>query len=57
MGEEMLEIITERKNDLSLGRRIKREEKQVAKHYREEYKKMQYARSELVAGRLEFDAY
>lgn len=56
-GDGILKIITELKNDLSHGRRIKREEKAISAHYRKQYKKMLDMRADGFVGRIEFDAY
>lgn len=56
-GEGLWEIMREKKNDLNLGRRLKREKKEIAKHYREQFAKMQEARNNGETGRVEFEAY
>lgn len=56
-GSGMYEIIEERKNDTSLGRRVKREQKEIAKHYRQEYERMRGLRKQGITGRIEFVGY
>lgn len=56
-GETALEILRERHNDLNLGRLVKRNLSDVAKHYREQHKIQLEKRADGVTGWLEFVDY
>ena len=46
MGEGCIDILREKANDTSLGRSAKREVKDIAKHYRAEFKRIYDLRAE-----------
>jgi hypothetical protein len=54
-GEGLMQMLRETCNDLSIGRLAKREKKEIAKHYREEFKRMGALRLEGVEGWLDFE--
>lgn len=56
LDDEKQAVLMEKKNDISLGREIRRTKGkgEIAKHYRQEYEKMRQKRSEGVTGRIEF---
>ena len=49
-GQRQLDELTARRNDTRLGRQIKRELKEVAKHYREQYKLIEENPNHVLAG-------
>lgn len=53
------ELLLDMKNDLNLGKMYKKTKGKgdIAKHYREEFKRMQKLRAEGVTGRIEFEAW
>jgi len=59
MGDGALELLRKRKNDTSLGRMARKTKGKggIAKHFRDELKRMQQLRSEGVQGRIEFEGY
>ena len=57
IGVGLMEILTAKKNDSSLGRMAKRAEKEISKHYREQLKIMESKRDSGETGRIEFEAY
>lgn len=57
LGNGAYEILLEKKRDLNMGRAAKREAKEIAKHYRQEYKRLCDLRDSGEAGRIEFDGY
>ena len=57
IGDHSLQILQEKANDTSSGRQARREQKEIAKHYREELKRMQSERANGVTGRIEFVGY
>lgn len=56
-GEGMLEILREKVNDIDRGRRMSREEKDIAKHYKEEAARLENDRAAGATGWLEFVNY
>lgn len=56
-GEGLYIILLERKQNSSIGRQAKREGKEIAKHYRQEFKRMRELRLNGATGRLEFTGY
>ena len=57
MGEQEYELLLELSLDTKWGRQIKRDQKQVAKHYREQHKIMLQARQAGEIGRVEFESW
>ena len=57
MGEGCIDILREKANDTSLGRSAKREVKDIAKHYRQEFKRIYDLRSEGVTGKIEINSW
>tara|TARA_E500000305_G_C3821216_1_gene142957 strand:- start:173 stop:349 length:177 start_codon:yes stop_codon:yes gene_type:complete len=57
MGEQEYELLLELSLDTKWGRQIKRDQKQVAKHYREQHKLMLQARQAGEIGRVEFESW
>ena len=55
LGEAGVEILTEKRN--SLVKVSKQEEKEIAKHYREQLKKMKEERANGKTGRVEFESW
>ena len=53
-GEGALEILREKVEDIMLGKRMVKEAKQIAKHYKAEAARMENNRAAGVAGWLEF---
>ena len=53
-GEGALELIREKAEDISLGKRMNKEQKLIAKHYKTEAARMENERASGVAGGLEF---
>ena len=53
-GEGALEILREKVEDIMLGKRMVKEAKQIAKHYKAEAARMENDRAAGVAGWLEF---
>ena len=56
LGEEHMEILTERCNDLRV-KYSKADKKDISRHYRNEYKRMRKLRDEGQTGRIEFQNY
>src|SRR3990167_9928073 len=56
-GEGMWRIIQEKKNDLNLGRQMKREKKEIAVHFRAEYERMDRLRMNGFTGLIEIQVY
>jgi len=55
---QQLGVLLEVKNDLNRAREYKRAPmRELAKHYREEFKRMQALRDQGVAGRIEFAGF
>jgi hypothetical protein len=57
MGEGCIDILREKANDTSLGRSAKREVKDIAKHYRAEFKRIYDLRSEGVTGKITIESW
>ena len=55
LGEELYQIVLERSQDTSVGRLAKKTEKDIAKHYRIELKRMEALRAAGEEGRIEFE--
>ena len=53
----LLELVRERHRDTNMGKLIRKQLKEVAAHYRQEYERMQQERAKGVTGRLEVEAY
>ena len=54
LGDGLYEILNEKAQDLKFGRTVKRDQKIVAKHYREQHKLQLEARAQGQMGRVEF---
>ena len=57
LGPGGYELLLERANDTRVGRRVKREEAEIKKHYRAELRRMQALRANGALGRIEFDGW
>lgn len=57
LGSYAFAALEELARDITLGRRARREKKQISDHYRAEYRRMCAERSEGRAGRIEFMGY
>ena len=55
LGEEMYDILIEKSNQIF--KMAKGEEKEIAKHYKEEYEKIKKKRQDGIIGRIEFISY
>ena len=55
LGDGLYEILNEKAQDIKFGRTVKRDQKLVAKHYREQHKLQLEARSKGETGRLDFE--
>jgi|TARA_B100000497_G_scaffold127868_1_gene171459 mono/diheme cytochrome c family protein len=53
-GEGSLELVREKAEDITLGKRMNKEQKEIAKHYKEEAARMENDRAAGVVGWLEF---
>ena len=53
-GEGALELIREKAEDINLGKRMNKEQKLIAKHYKTEAARMENERASGVVGWLEF---
>ena len=56
-GQEGMDILNEKKNDPMIGKEMRHQKKEIAKHYRLELLKMQKLRAQGISGRLEFVGY
>lgn len=56
-GEGMIGILREKRNDIGLAKAIKKNLKDVAKHYREEHKRLKQLRAEGITGKLDVIGY
>lgn len=56
-GQEALDRHRVRLGDITLGRRAHREKDEIAKHYREQHRKMKDLRNEGITGRIDFEDY
>ena len=57
LGSGCIERLIEKKNDTNLAKLVKKNLKDVAKHYKQEYERMRQLRAEGVTGRIEFAGY
>ena len=57
LGAHRFEALQERANDTSRGRQAKKLEKEACKHFRDQYREMEFKRVNGHEGRLEFDGY
>ena len=57
VGEGMIEILREKRNDIGLAKSIKKNLKDVAKHYKAEYERLKEERMKGEKGRLEIMPY
>ena len=57
LGQGAIDILREKSNDTSLGRLAKREVKFIAKHYREEFKRIHQLRLDGVTGKIEINSW
>ena len=57
MGEGAIDLLREKSNDTSLGRAAKREVKDIAKHYRSEFKRIYDLRAEGVTGKITIESW
>ena len=57
VGEGMIDILREKRDDLMLAKSLKKNETDIARHYREEFKRLKGLRSEGHVGRLEIIGY
>ena len=57
LGDGLYQIVLERSQDTSLGRLAKRTQKDIAKHYRGELKRMEALRAAGESGRIEFESW
>lgn len=57
LGEERYARLVKRSNDIELGKRNRRELKQISKHFKKEFQKMQESRNSGKKGRIEFQDY
>jgi hypothetical protein len=57
MGQGAIDILQEKANDTSLGRSAKREAKDIAKHYREEFKRIHQLRLDGVTGKITIESW
>tara|TARA_R110000765_G_scaffold336357_1_gene426734 strand:+ start:217 stop:396 length:180 start_codon:yes stop_codon:yes gene_type:complete len=57
LGSGAISILREKSNDTSLGRLAKREVKFIAKHYREEFKRIHQLRLDGVVGKIEINSW
>ena len=59
LGEGILEILREKRDDIELGRTIRKDAKAklISKYYKKEFERMKAMRDEGVVGRIEFTDY
>jgi len=57
VGEAMLEILREKRNDIGLAKTINKNKKDVARHYREEYKRIKAVREAGAVGFIDMIEY
>lgn len=59
LGEGLFDLLTEKKNDTNLGKLYRKTKGKgdIAKHYREEFKRMRELRAQGVTGRIEFEEF
>ena len=56
-GKGALEILREKAEDITLGKRMNKEQKEISKHYKAEAERMENERASGVAGWLEFTSW
>ena len=56
LGQDVFDILIEKKDDPMIGKEMRREVKEIAKHYRDELNKMKAERLRK-SGRIEFVGY
>lgn len=59
LGDGLYDILYERSQDIELGRMYRKTKGKgdIAKHYRDEFKRMRELRAQGVTGRIEFESY
>jgi len=57
IGEDFVEILIEKRNDISAGKMIKKNLKEVAAHYKLEYEGLKARRAAGEKGKLSFTCY
>jgi hypothetical protein len=57
VGEGMIEILREKRDDIGLAKSIKKNLKDVAKHYKAEYERLKEERMRGERGKLEIMSY
>lgn len=59
LGDTLYEIVREKSQDTGLGRAMRKTKGkgEIARHYREEFLRMQSLRGSGITGRIEFDGY
>ncbi len=57
IGEGMIQILREKREDIGLAKLFKKNEKEVSKHYKNEYESMLEKRNAGETGRIEFEDY
>ena len=57
LGVGAIDLLREKSNDTSLGRSAKREVKDIAKHYRAEFKRIYDLRNEGVTGKITIESW
>jgi hypothetical protein len=57
LGGDLYDLLIEKSNDIDRGRMIRRELKDVARHYESEHNRMLSIRAEGINGRIEFTGY
>ena len=57
LGSGRVQLLRERREDNSLGKTVKKNLKDVAKHYREQLKIMKAKRADGAVGRIEFEGW
>jgi len=57
LGQERYDILMEKCSNLSIAKEARRDKKQMARHYRDEYQRMMDLRAQGVVGRIEFEGY
>lgn len=57
LGEGCIELLREKREDISLAKSIKKFPKDVAKHYKEQHEEMLRKREAGEIGRIEFEGY
>ena len=57
LGQYRFNALRERSNDLKRGRDAKRDEKEISKHFKAEYERMEKMRECGDVGRIEFEGY